>query len=199
MALRQCGECRGPISSEASTCPRCGAPVKRKRIALVVGLAVVIFVGLSICVCTGVFNLGGNDAKSECGMGGTISVGCISYCVRRAWFSDRLSIDQFFNRRADAKWLFVELVVRNDDSKPRTIPPFMLVDEHGAEYEASVYGAMIEGALDLLESLNPSVVKHGLVIFDVPSGRQYKLKVLGGYWSTQEAFIRLVAEAAPEN
>jgi hypothetical protein len=29
MALMQCHECEGKVSSEASTCPHCGAPVKK--------------------------------------------------------------------------------------------------------------------------------------------------------------------------
>ena len=123
--------------------------------------------------------------------GETISVGYSSYCVWRSWWSKRLSNNEFLDDRPDAIFLFVELTVRNDDKKARSIPPFELVDENGAEYETSSKAWAVDGSIGVLESLNPSVQKRGFIVFDVPTNHEYRLKVSGGYWSTEDAFITL--------
>ena len=42
------------------------------------------------------------------------------------------------------------------------------------------------------DSLNPGVQKRGYVVFDVPEGKQYKLKISGGYFSSSYAYINLM-------
>lgn len=71
------------------------------------------------------------------------------------------------------------------------VPPFTLVDENGAEYEASSNGWVVEGSIGLLQSLNPSVSKRGFVVFDVPKNRKYRLKLSGGFWSLEDAYVQL--------
>ena len=71
------------------------------------------------------------------------------------------------------------------------------MDENGAEYESSAEAMIIENAIGVLESLNPSVWKQGLVVFDVPQNHQYRLKVSGGYWSTEDGYIRVLPGSAP--
>jgi len=124
-------------------------------------------------------------------MGETAHIGYTSYCVWRSWWSNRLSDNEFLDDRPDAMFLFVELTVRNDDKKARSIPPFELVDENGAEYETSSKAWAVDGSIGVLESLNPSVQKRGFIVFDVPTNHEYRLKVSGGYWSTEDAFITL--------
>jgi hypothetical protein len=130
-------------------------------------------------------------ARFEKGMGETLTIGYTSYVVWRAHWSDRLSSNQFLNKRPNAKWLFLDVSVRNNDKKARTIPPFKLVDEQGREYESSSDAMMIENAIGVLDSLNPDVTKQGYVVFDVPSNRTYKLELSGGYWSTETGYIRI--------
>jgi hypothetical protein len=130
-------------------------------------------------------------ARLEKGMGETLSIGYTSYAVRRAHWSDRLSSNPFLDKRPNAKWLFVEVAVRNNDKKARMIPPFKLEDEQGREYESSAEATMIENAIGVLDSLNPDVTKQGYVVFDVPPDRIYKLKLSGGYWSTETGYIRI--------
>jgi hypothetical protein len=84
------------------------------------------------------------------------------------------------------------LSVRNDDKKPRNIPPFKLIDNRGAEYQTSSKAWGVEDNIGVIESLNPSVTKNGLIVFDVPKSRSYKLKVSGGYWSKEDALIEIV-------
>ncbi len=121
--------------------------------------------------------------------GETVSTGYTSYAVWSSWWSSRLSDNQFLDDRPNAMFLFVDITVRNDDKKPRSIPPFYLIDENGAEYETSSKAWAVEGAIGILESLNPDVQKRGLIVFDVPQNNRYKLKVSGGYWSEDDAFI----------
>ena len=92
-------------------------------------------------------------------------------------------------------YLFVDLSVRNNDKKARMVPPFKLVDDSGAEYQASSNGWAVQGSIGLLESLNPSVSKQGFVIFDVPQNRNYRLKLSGGYWAADDAFVQLTPKA----
>jgi len=121
--------------------------------------------------------------------GETVHVGYTSYCVWRSWWSNKLSDNEFLDNRPDAMFLFVELTVRNEDKKARTIPPFKLVDENGAEYETSSKAWAIDGSIGVLEDLNPGVKKQGFIVFDTLTGHEYRLKVSGGYWSSEDAFI----------
>jgi len=122
----------------------------------------------------------------------TAHVGYMSYRVWRAEWSNRLPLDGFLDSRPNAKWLLVELSARNNDRKARAIPPFALVDEQGREYESASQGALLPSGFGILESLNPSVTKQGLVVFDVPQDRTYKLKVSGGYWSKEDGYIPIL-------
>jgi len=123
--------------------------------------------------------------------GETVHVGYTSYCVWRSWWSNRLSQNEFLNQRPNAAFLFVELTVRNDDTKARMVPPLCLVDGDGAVYQASPHGWAVEGSIGVFDSLNPSVSKQGFVVFDVPQDRTYRLKLSGGYWSLEDAYVGL--------
>ena len=179
-------------------------------LSIIGGIVVIILILVMIPICSApllvpsISNTRADRASREKpkpnpenAMGETLSVGYTSYCVWRAWFSDRLSSNQFLNKRANAKWLFLDVSVRNSDTKARMVPPFKLVDENGSEYESASEGTMIENAFGVLETLNSSVTKQGLIVFDVPQNHQYRLKVSGGYWSTEDGFIRIVPGSPP--
>lgn len=124
-------------------------------------------------------------------VGDTVSVGYTSYCVWKAWWSDRLSTNEFLDQPPDASYLFLELTVRNNDKKARLIPPLKLIDENDAEYQASAKGWAVERSIGVLDSLNPGVSKQGLMVFDVPRNHTYRLKVSGGYWSVEDTLIEI--------
>ncbi|MEX2287556.1 MAG: DUF4352 domain-containing protein [Planctomycetaceae bacterium] len=134
-------------------------------------------------------------ATHEYQMRETISIGYTSYTVWKAWWPNKLSDNQFLNEKPDASWLFVELSVRNDDKKERTIPPFELIDENGAEYGASAKSWQVEQSIGILDSLNPGVSKQGRIVFDVPRNHSYKLKISGGFWSSDTALISIKDDA----
>ena len=127
--------------------------------------------------------------------GENVSVGAFGYQVYGSWYSNKLSGNQFLNQQPDAKYLFVDLGVVNGEKESYTIPPFKLIDQNNAEYETSSKAWAAEGSIGLLDKLNPGVSKRAYVIFDVPEGKSYKLKVSGGYWSGKEALIELSPKA----
>ncbi len=120
-----------------------------------------------------------------------VSIGYTSYRVLKSEWTSRLSHSRPPDQKPNAMFLLIELTVRNGDSKPRSIPPFRLIDQNGAEYETSSKSVYIEDSIDILDSLNPGVQKHGFIVFDIPKGHHYNLKVSGGYWSDEYAIIML--------
>lgn len=128
----------------------------------------------------------------------SVHVGYTTYSLWSARWSNRLSKNEYLDQKPNASYLFLELTVRNDDTKARMVPPFKLLDENNAEYEASSKAWAVEGSIGSLESLNPSVSKQGFVVFDVPRNHKYKLKISGGFWSTEDALIEVVVLDAAE-
>jgi hypothetical protein len=128
-------------------------------------------------------------SNSTVGIGESLHVGYMSYRVGNAKWSNRLSNNRFLDRRPNAAWMLIGLTVRNDDTKARMVPPLHLVDDRGREYDSSP--VLIDTAIDVLDTLNPGVSKTGYVAFDVPDDQDYRLKVSGGYWSGDDAYIRL--------
>ncbi|MGE5612381.1 MAG: DUF4352 domain-containing protein [Bacillota bacterium] len=123
--------------------------------------------------------------------GELVRIGYTTYRVDRAYWANQLGDNEFLNARPDAAFLIIEITVLNNDRKARTIPPFKLLDERSAEYEETSKAWGAEGKIGALDSLNPGVAKHGKLVFDVPRLHQYRLKVLGGFWSADEAFIEI--------
>jgi protein-disulfide isomerase len=93
--------------------------------------------------------------------------------------------------------LLVEITAQNNDTSASTLPPFHLIDSAGRIYDQSSSGILVNGIISPLESLNPSVSKHGYLLFDVPANRLYTLQVGGGYESEQSALAALFAPPSP--
>ena len=227
MALVNCKECRQEVSQKAGSCPKCGAPIKKKISRVTWGAAIIGGFGLigylgslgttssnSPTASNPAPSVGINEQASDRSsdsslspsnselskakttaknyrLGETAHVGYASYSVWEVFYRSELSNNSYINQPPDAAYLFVNLTVRNNDKKARTIPPFKLVDENGAEYERSSKGWLVDGSIGVLDSLNPSVEKRGYIVFDVPRGRHYKLELSGGYWSSEKAFVDL--------
>lgn len=126
--------------------------------------------------------------------GNTVSIGYTSYLILKSYWETQLSDNLFLDQlsKPDAMFLFVELIVKNDDTKARMIPPFKLIDENGAEYETSSKSEiLVKEAIKIMDTLNPDVQKHGYIVFDIPQNHKYKLKISGGIWSGKSALIEL--------
>jgi hypothetical protein len=203
MALARCRECGNEVSTTASSCPRCGY-VRPSRLGLLPKLAagaLVLAVLVAIVsqpdshaqpgtttTASAAAAAPGSDTRAE---GEQFLVGYTGYGVWRSWWSPRLTANTFLDQPPNAKYLFVLLSVFNNDNKARDVPPFKLVDENGAEYDADARGYMLPGSIGLIETLNPSVTKVGFVVFDVPPERHYRLVLSGGFWSKENAFVKL--------
>ena len=202
MALNKCKECGNEVSTKAEACPKCGAIQKKKTSCLgCLGAVILILITLGVIGSliedkpnkTGSSKVESSNSRNKkiYKEGDTVHIGYTSYAVWSSRWSSKLSDNKFLDEQPDAMFLFINLTVRNDDKKARTIPPFKLIDENGAEYETSSKGWAVKDSLGLLESLNPDVSKQGILIFDVPKNHDYKLEVSGGYWSSEDAFIKI--------
>jgi len=203
MALVKCKECGQEISRKADKCPKCGAPAKKKTslftwiVTIVLGVWLIGFLASrgtsppqTSPTTTGSPSVEG-PAATGYKIGETAHVGYTSYAVWKAFYKNKLSENPYLDQPPDATYLFVDLTVRNDDKQARTIAPFKLVDENGAEYETSAKAWSVEGSIGVLDSLNPGVEKKGYIVFDVPRGKHYKLVISGGYWSSDKALVDL--------
>lgn len=129
--------------------------------------------------------------QSNYQIGDNVPVGYMGYKIVGVRWNDQLTKNPYLNARPNSHYLVVEIFVVNMDKKARTIPPFHLVDANGAEYDTTSNGAYLDDAIHALDSLNPEVAKRGTIVFDVPKDRTYKLKLSGGYWSRDDAYVEL--------
>ncbi len=65
--------------------------------------------------------------------GENVNVGYMQYEVYDAWYTDRLSTNQFLDQPPDATYLFVDLGVANVDKEERTVPQFKLIDDNTSD------------------------------------------------------------------
>ena len=163
------------------------------NLALLSIIAIVLVLG-----CKSSANSGGADpisgqSPNQTGhtTGENVKVGYMEYKVFDSWFTNQLSDKGYPNTPPDAQYLFVDIQIQNDDKEQRTVPDFKLIDENNAEYGTTDKALGVEGSIGVLQDLNPGVGKRAFVIFDVPQTHKYKLKVSGGYWSTDEVLIDL--------
>jgi len=142
MAMKKCKECGNEVSTKAESCPKCGAVLKKKT-----GCLGYIGAGILILFVLGVIGSLMEDdsnrttsnskqssvtskskAQKTYKEGDTANIGYTSYAVWRSWWSSRLSDNQFLDDKPDAMFLFIDLTIRNDYKKARSIPPFKLID-----------------------------------------------------------------------
>lgn len=206
--MNKCKHCQQTISPKAKTCPGCGHPLKKSKGCLLIGCAGLI---LSMMITAGLkpderpqpgqrkAQSSAADAPTKRGFdqsnpyneGDTVDVGYMTYVVWESNWIDELADLPTGALRPAAKYLAVELSAVNNSDKSRNIPPFKLIDSNGKEYATSSDAWLLHNHLGVLDSLNPDVQKDGAIIFDCPDDREYHLKVSGGYWSSQAAYINL--------
>ena len=124
-------------------------------------------------------------------IGQTFSVGYWTYRCDAVRWSELLGDGSSNLGRPDASFAVIHLMMRNEDDDSSIIPPLRLVDSNGREYEPSPKAVLQRDALDLSARLGSKASADGSVIFDVPQGRTYLLKVSGGMMSNELALIDL--------
>jgi hypothetical protein len=133
-------------------------------------------------------------------IGQQFSVGYWTYRINRAFWTPFLgAFNPYSMQRANATFIVVNLIARNDDTSSSTFPPFQLTDEQGRTYDESPQGLSSDGFFSPLEELNPGVSKGGNVAFDVPPDRQYFLLISGGIESGKHALVKLPPYSPPSS
>lgn len=203
--MKKCPSCSSAVSPKAETCPNCGHPIKKKTsgcawLVLVGAIILLILIAIGSTVDTSETTTTGSTASMKAPNtataqihqeGDTVDIGYTTYVAWQSYWTDSLSDNQFMQEAPDAKYLVIEVSVRNDDTKERSIPPFKLIDTKGREYNTSPSAYILPDYIGALSSLNPDVQKAGYIAFDCPPDRDYKLQVSGGYWSGEHALIEL--------
>jgi hypothetical protein len=214
-----CRNCGARLEQQEQFCASCGAPAYSGTLATgpAVGAAktvatgktrpwqyVVMAVGLLLLMrmCTAFIggpattptpapNSSTQPAELRHRPGQDVFVGYWAYrCVSARWQNSIGS--EYAAQHPDARFLVVDLAIRNNDRTASTLPPVKLVDREGREYDESSKGIFMDGSFGMLKSLNPGVSSRGYVVFDVPPlSEGYVLKVSGGFGSGGSAMIDL--------
>ena len=121
----------------------------------------------------------------------SFKVGTMKYKVQGIEWREGLG-NEYVGKTADSRYLLVSLLIKNEDKDNRSIPPFTLVDTAGNSYDQAAGDSMYLGDYAVIfDNLNPGVQKKGILVFDVPPDNHYNLVVSGGYWSGEEAQVKL--------
>jgi hypothetical protein len=201
-----CRNCGAQIDSAGPFCGACGAkgtvasltppkPTGRKAWPVLAGALVIFFLVWAIVnlpanrSSTAGTSVTETPAKITHKMNETVNVGVWSYEVTGVRWANSIGSD-FARERPDAKFLLVDVVVRNNDRTASTLGPLKLVDAEQREYDESSKGVFMEGSFEMLKSVNPGVTSSGTLVFDVPPG-SYWLLVPGGFGSGEATTIDL--------
>ncbi len=215
MTVTRCKNCEEIIDVKAVICPKCGVKTKKQIGCFTYSIIGLLILFLAYALLLGTNKKTRNDKPANTqtkvtyppvfeestkpeetkviktyNEGETVTVGYTSYAVWGSNWRDHLSDNQFLDKKPNAKFLFVELTVRNNDKKGRVVPPFKLIDENNSEYDAHT-AIGVENSFGIAVNLNPNVKKRGIIVFDAPDTHNYRLKVSGGYWSSEYALIEL--------
>jgi hypothetical protein len=98
---------------------------------------------------------------------------------------------------ADARFIIVNLTIRNEDRTASTLPRIVLIDTQGREFQRSSKGIFMEGSFGSLKDVNPGVESRGYLVFDVPPG-QYTIKLSSGFESSDSVLVALEQNDAPD-
>jgi hypothetical protein len=118
-------------------------------------------------------------------------VGSLSYQAHKAVWFDRIPTVGDYVYTPKIKFLAIRVGVRNDDSEPKRLPPVFLLDENNNRFVATS-APLFEGELDSYTTLNPTLIESGIVFFDVPQGRKYRLLVSGESPAENLAAIEII-------
>ncbi|MFC1743416.1 DUF4352 domain-containing protein [Candidatus Riflebacteria bacterium] len=120
-------------------------------------------------------------------VGETVNIGHMSYKVIGKWWMPSLG-----EVKPKSRFLVININVLNNDFNARTIPQFNLRDDiSGNGYEISINYVHLSKPLNILHRLEPSKLRSGYILFDVPQEAYYKLVVSGGSSSAEWAYINL--------
>lgn len=111
------------------------------------------------------------------GMGDSFTIDDLQYTVTDAVYSQQIK-PGFDLVKPNSIYLLVTVKAGNVGKKSTYIPTPKLFDENGAEYSMSPHSLYAENSM-VLQDLNPGVSREGVIAFDVPKGRQYRIALYG--------------------
>jgi len=139
---------------------------------------------------------GAVEAEVEAEGGENFSIGdefqVNDWIVTITGVSDRTATvgDEFFNTQAQGEYIPIELVVTNggDTAAYFFASDFIAIDDQDREFasssEATIYGAS-EGAVSILDEINPGNSIEGQLYFDVPTDTEITyVEINAGFLST---------------
>lgn len=131
-------------------------------------------------------------------IGEMTSIGNFTYRVDDIHFYRTLG-NEFTRSQADGIYLVVRLSVMNDDKIEHMLDNnmFNLTDQNGTQYAYSIEGATsleLSGQHTLfLKRLNPNIMTHGFLVFEVPNTEtDYYLNLSGGLLNGESGSIELI-------
>jgi hypothetical protein len=127
-------------------------------------------------------------------MGKGVKVGHLTFAAWDARWYEESSNNPYLNIKPDSSYLLVEITLKNDSSRRKIKPLFILIDEKGFRYELSKKWYTGVGNLNDFEFLSPGVSMDGYIVFDVRKNLQYTLRVSTSYRPDSYALIKIEPE-----
>jgi len=120
------------------------------------------------------------NTRHEIGESFTVGSGAesIQYEVTNVQTTDSVGSDAV-GEEADGIFLVIELRMKNvgDESLDLSSRPFRVVDSQDREFETDTAAmAYVENSI-VFEQLNPGLEKQGVLVFDVPAGATFRLRI----------------------
>ena len=127
-------------------------------------------------------------------MGQGVKVGHLTFAAWNAQWYEKSSTNKYLNVKPDSCYLLVEITLKNDSSRRKIKPLFILIGEQGFRYEPSKKWYAGVGNLNDFEHLSPGVSKDGYIVFDVRKNLQYTLRVSASHQPNYYALVELEPE-----
>ena len=127
-------------------------------------------------------------------MGQGVKVGHLTFAAWNAQWYEKSSTNKYLNVKPDSCYLLVEITLKNDSSRRKIKPLFILIGEQGFRYEPSKKWHTGVGNLNDFEHLSPGVSKDGYIVFDVRKNLQYTLRVSASHQPHYYALVELEPE-----
>ena len=136
-------------------------------------------------------NLFDNYVKQTFAQNEIVKTGNFSYVVNNAVFQQRTIPGGTSLKSAQEVNVVVDVVISNLTNVVQLIPPLLLVDEQGREFNMEISPIMVKNALQINQKLQAKESKDLTLVFTVPYKRSYFLSVRGDINSLLDDVIYL--------
>ena len=127
-------------------------------------------------------------------MGQGVKVGYLTFAAWNAQWHEKSSNNEYLNVKPDSCYLLIEITLKNDSTRRKIKPLFILIGERGFSYEPSKKWYIGVGNLNDFEQLSPGVSRDGYIVFDVRKNLQYTLRVSASHRPNYYALVEIEPE-----